>query len=140
MPFWIYAGPQIAYIELNFIKCGMFSSLAFNASYKGSLTRIYYSKLYSLAHLILMNVFFSLKRCKCFVLISYISHSKELVLVFHSTWQIGTNTSRISYQCLTITVVRNTYEVKFHIAYIRIFHIDKIPNKSVILVLQMQII
>ena len=36
--------------EINLSK---YVFLAFNASYKGSLTRIYYAKLYSLDHLIL---------------------------------------------------------------------------------------
>ena len=52
-PFWICASLQIAYNRLNYLNCSNFASLVFNASYKGSLTRIYmyYSKLYSLAHL-----------------------------------------------------------------------------------------
>ena len=34
---------------LNYLNCSMFSSLAISASFKKSLTRIYYSKLYSLS-------------------------------------------------------------------------------------------
>ena len=37
--------------RLNFLNYSILSSLAFNASFKRSLARIYYSKLYSLAHL-----------------------------------------------------------------------------------------
>ena len=34
---------------LSYLNCSMFSSLAISASFKGPLTRIYYSKLYSLS-------------------------------------------------------------------------------------------
>ena len=47
--------------RLSFLNCSVLSSLAFNISYKGSLTIIYYSKLYSLAHLRSMNVFVALE-------------------------------------------------------------------------------
>ena len=40
-----------AFLKCFSINCGMFASLPFSASYKGSLTRIYYSKLYSLAYI-----------------------------------------------------------------------------------------
>ena len=45
-----------------------------------------------------------------------------MVPIPHSTWKIGTNTSHISYQYLTLC--KNTHEVKFHIAYMRIPQID----------------
>ena len=54
----------------RFLNCSMFSSLAFNVSYKGSLTRIYYSKQYSLAHLHSYEYFFLLlKDLNFFILI-----------------------------------------------------------------------
>ena len=42
--------------SFNFINCFMIS-LPFIASYKGSLTRNYYSKLYSLAHILSYECF-----------------------------------------------------------------------------------
>ena len=42
---------EVYRVSLNFLNCSMFSLLSFNSSYKGSLTRNFYSKLYSLAHL-----------------------------------------------------------------------------------------
>ena len=53
----VFRSPALNFLKNNY----MFSSQAFNASHKGSLTRIYYSKLYSLDHFNFINVFFALK-------------------------------------------------------------------------------
>ena len=57
---------------------------------------------------------------------SQTSHCEDLVPIPHSMWRIGTNTSHISHPYLTLG--KNTHEVNFHIAYMRIPHIDNIPR------------
>ena len=68
-----------------------------------------------------------------------ISHCEELVTIPHSTWKIGTNTLYIFHTNIS-QFVKKVHEVKFHIPYMRITHIDKVSNISVAFCIRFQFV